>query len=431
MQIPEGHVIATRKIRIRPTANQKQQIDKMAGVIRATYNLSVARINEMRRKERKWPEGMLENYLRDSICTNIHNDIEKYTAVHGPEVRPEQVITTMKKKEISYRYKNPLFLKKPWLAECPKPYRGRATFKAADAYKSSLSLWRRGIVKSFEMKFATKRRELERGHCFGIEQNVCFEDEDTSKRSGSLTILGVDGNIRFFEKPPIDKTPVMACELSKDACGEYWLHVPIFRRKKEPRGEAFAAIDPGGVVPWAFYSSTGESGSLGVSMNRRLAEVSSKISAIDSELSRAKDVKKELLRRKLFRAKKRIRDHEHYRAINFFTDRYDGVLLPKLKTKNISRGLKSKATRTMFDISHYTFLRRLEERCVETNTVLETPAEHYTSKTCGRCAASNIPGRDRDGTYRPYRCMSCGLSAHRDVHAARNIFMKWYIEAAS
>jgi hypothetical protein len=287
VQIPEGHVIVTRKIRIRPTAHQKQQINKMAGIVRATYNLSVARINEMRSSARKWPEGSLDMYLRDSMCTAIHNDLEKYTAIHGPDVLPEQIIETKKDNERSYRYKNPLFLEKPWLVECPKDYRGRATFKAADAYKTSLELWRRGIIRSFKMTFATKNRELARGFCFGVEQKVKFEDANPDvKRSGSLTILGVDGNIRFFEKPPIDKTPAMSCEISKDACGDYWLHVPIFRRKKEPRGKAFVAIDPGGVVPWAFYSSAGESGSVGVSMNRRLAKMSSRISAIDSELSR-------------------------------------------------------------------------------------------------------------------------------------------------
>jgi hypothetical protein len=362
----------------------------------------------------------------------IHGDVETYTALHGPEISPEQIVPR-KTGDAANRYINPFFMGKPWLEECPKDYRGRAAFKAADAYGVALGQWRRGTIRSFNMQFASKRKELRKGMCFGIERKVTFIDGDPQvKRSGELSVLGIDGPIRFFEKPPIVKTPEMGCELSRDICGDYWLHVPIFRRKKPPIGDTFVAIDPGGIVPWAFYSPAGESGSLGTSMNRRLAKRSKEIAALDLELS--KDIDKVIkdrliaLRRKLFRAKKRIRDHEHYRVINFFTGRYDGVILPKLKTKRLAGGLKPKANHDLQDISHFTFLRRMIERCLETNTVLEHPGEQYTTKTCGRCSQYNLPGTTRSGTYRPYRCLRCGLNAHRDVHAARNIYMKWLIE---
>lgn len=437
-KIPKNHVIATRIIKIRPTKSQKQQIDKIAGVVRFCYNASINEINKMRCHEISWPSGKLDQHLRNKFSIGKHNDIEQYISIHGNNIEPEQIIETTKmntetrKKEPSRRYINPFFLGKLWLSECPKDFRARATFKAADAYKTSLTLWRKGLIRSFEMKFSTKRRELDRGYCFGIEKKVKFEDTGLKKRDGKLIITGIDGDIRFFEKPPINKEPVAGCELSKDSCGDYYLHVPIFRKKKERKGDNFVAIDPGGVVPWAFYASKGESGCLGTEMNERMSNVSKKISTIDKKLSGQpkgdKNSNDVIERRKLFRKKKRIRDHEHYRVINFLTDRYDGIILPKLKTKNISKALKSKANHDMFDISHYTFLRRVGERCIESDTILEHPGEQWTSKTCGRCGKSNLPGRERRGTFREYKCLYCGLHAHRDVHAARNIFMKWYIE---
>jgi transposase len=419
-------------MKINPTRKQKLQIDRLAGCVRVVYNASIARINEMRSRTVAWPQGSLAQHLRNKFATNIHNDAETYGALHGPGIDRSHIIVS-KTNKTKLRYVNPFFFERSWLSNCPKDYRGRAAFKAADAYEIALGQWRRGTIKSFAMTPITKKKVRKKGVCFGIERNVKFCDGDPhDKRSGELTILGIDGPIRFFEKPPIDKTPEMGCELSKDICGDYWLHIPVFRRKKPLVGDTFAAIDPGGVVPWAFYSPAGESGSLGVSMNRRLMKRSKEISAVDLELSGDADkaTKDRLyaLRRKLFRAKKRIRDHEHYRAINFLTGRYDGVLLPKLKTKRLSGGLKPKANHDLQDISHFTFLRRMTERCLETNTVLEHPSEYYTSKICGRCSQRNIPGTTRNGTYRPYRCLRCGLIAHRDVHAARNIYMKWLIE---
>ena len=68
---------------------------------------------------------------------------------------------------------------------------------------------------------------------------------------------------------------------------------------------------------------------------------------------------------------------------------------------------------------------RLKQRLKDTSTVygtrIQTGSEAYTSKQCGRCGMIN----DELRTSEFFRCASCDLVADRDVHAARNILIRF------
>jgi transposase len=62
----------------------------------------------------------------------------------------------------------------------------------------------------------------------------------------------------------------------------------------------------------------------------------------------------------------------------------------------------------------------------ETSTWYTSPSdaggsEAYTSKQCGICGTLN----DKLGGSEIFKCCSCGVMADRDVHAARNILMRF------
>ena len=75
----------------------------------------------------------------------------------------------------------------------------------------------------------------------------------------------------------------------------------------------------------------------------------------------------------------------------------------------------------MFGISHYLLKQRVQQKCEERSVTFVEANEAYTSKTCGACGFVH----DGLGSSEVFRCPSCGLRCHRDLHAARNIYLRW------
>jgi transposase len=71
---------------------------------------------------------------------------------------------------------------------------------------------------------------------------------------------------------------------------------------------------------------------------------------------------------------------------------------------------------------------KFAERLVQTASRYEGSriirgSEAYTSKQCGACGVIN----DKLGGCKVFTCRSCGASADRDVHAARNILLRFLL----
>jgi transposase len=82
--------------------------------------------------------------------------------------------------------------------------------------------------------------------------------------------------------------------------------------------------------------------------------------------------------------------------------------------------LKAKTNRSMLGISHFTFRMRMKGKCEEKGLLYAEPTEEYTSKTCGACGQVNY----LLGSKKTFECF-CGNVCDRDIHAARNILLKW------
>jgi len=315
---------------------------------------------------------------------------------------------------------NGFFDGKKWLTETPKVIRQQAVFEAVKNFKSAFTNLKNKNIDKFGIRFKSLKHQRQNGYVIGVEKSVKFKDD-------VLTILPETiGQMRFFEKPPIDKVPEAECSIQRDRYGDFWLLVPVYKTVKPSNCGPVVAMDPGVRTPLTYYSPNGNDGFLGLDMKTRIDDIKGRVATIDRRVSKADGaLRKKLLehRRRLYRKYTHVRDDCHWKLINEITNTYGGVLLPHLQTSRLCGMLKSKTNREMFGISHFILKERMSQKCEEKGVVFASPTEEYTSKTCGSCGTIN----HTLGSSETFKCV-CGLVCHRDVHAARNIYMKWLQE---
>ena len=310
---------------------------------------------------------------------------------------------------------NSYFDDKPWLLVTPKVIRQQAAFEAAKNFKAAWSNKRAGNIDTFKMKFKSKRTK---GYVLGIEKNVTFADD--------TLLIPCIGPVRFFEKPPIDHKPEAECTIQRDARGDFWLQVPVYRRVKPAQGAHTLAIDPGVRIPFSCYSPDGRQAYLeGLDMKERIDAIQGRVAAVDRRLAASTDAseRRKLRRHRvaLFKKYQNVRDDCHWKIIHQMTQQYSTILLPHLESSRLCGGLRAKSNRHMFGISHYLFQERMKQKCEEHSVRLVEADESYSSKTCGACGWQHATL----GGNEVFRCGACGLRCHRDLHAARNIYLRW------
>ena len=76
----------------------------------------------------------------------------------------------------------------------------------------------------------------------------------------------------------------------------------------------------------------------------------------------------------------------------------------------------------MYTWAHYAFKQRLLEMSQKyTHKKVLIVNEAYTTRTCGNCFVVN----NNVGASKVFCCVHCDLEADRDVHAARNILLRY------
>ena len=127
---------------------------------------------------------------------------------------------------------------------------------------------------------------------------------------------------------------------------------------------------------------------------------------------------------------KNVRNDAHRVAAEEIWQRADVVLLPRLESSGLAqkqRGLEgrhrpfnSKAARKMLTWAHREFWKRMVFSSAQgRHRRVVWVEEGFTTKTCGRCGTVHSPGSGE-----VFRCPSCGQCSDRDLHAARNIYLR-------
>ncbi len=121
-------------------------------------------------------------------------------------------------------------------------------------------------------------------------------------------------------------------------------------------------------------------------------------------------------------------DDFHWRCIRYLTENYDCISVGNLKIKQIIKCLSNsnqrKSVRILTVLRMSKFVDRLKEKCKEHQKVLHIQNEACTSKTCSGCGWYN----ETLGRSRTFICLECNLVIDRDVNAARNIYLRSWLE---
>ena len=103
------------------------------------------------------------------------------------------------------------------------------------------------------------------------------------------------------------------------------------------------------------------------------------------------------------------------------TNKFQHIILPPFETSKMQQEecLQSVTKRMMGSLSSYRFKEKLKAQCQRKGRDLHIESEACTTKTCGSCGQMRKVG----GSH-VYKC-ECGYEMDRDVHGARNIFIRY------
>jgi putative transposase len=187
------------------------------------------------------------------------------------------------------------------------------------------------------------------------------------------------------------------------------------------------SLDPGVRTFMTGYDPQGYSFEFGRNDHKRLYrlhKVDYKLQGIESTRNNGYKHKSRLHIRKLrVSIRARIRglvDEVHRKLIDFLTQTYQIIKIPKFGIKGMMRGKKlgNKTKTAMQTWRHFEFRRRLLDAARKRGVKVDVCTEEFTSMNCTRC------GFELKTSSRFKKCPKCGLCINRDVAGSRNIDLK-------
>lgn len=408
-------VMRCKKIRLKPTPEQKKVLETWSSHHRYTYNKLVEAVNE-----KKMRVNMYEarNEFVTSMKTYMIVDI--------------QVDENTSRCSISFRKSlvpNDFIQQHEWLRETPKEVRASAITECVSNFKACFTNLKKKNIQNFKVGFLSKKTGS-----WSIGLSKAVKKIDNKYLSIFPQTLG---RVRYCESNPLpfDVVPPHECKIHKTKTDKYFLIVPYDKIVRESTYDTrpIVGIDPGVRTFMSCYGTDGKAYLLLDEMEQVLMPLLKKIDGLCSLISKEKSTKKlKLLRRQkllLIEKIKNIQIDIHHKLAKFLTEKYSVIILPHFESKNMvsnqSSKLTNKTCRLMLSMAHAEFRNRLHCKSVENDTKLMICTEEFTSKTCTYCGHLNDIGSSRE-----HNCKRCQNVFHRDINAARNMILK-HIEVVS
>ena len=332
-----------------------------------------------------------------------------------------------------------------WYSELPTPSKQKAVTECFTQVKTNLS---KG--GDFKMKFKSKLHSpqqcLPYGNCkvLADERTIILPYNLKGKTSPlNEIVLFMKNGVPDALKSRNDKNFVREeVKVLMSRNGNLHVVIPLTLSQIQQAGifstgVKIVALDPGVRTFQTFYTPSGQCGKIGtcsgddVNGSSGLEKIERLLKKIDKTISTLSkpDVLKSKKRRRLKRLKyrkldqvKNVRNDFHRKTCVWLLRNFDIVLLPEFKAKTMVTSLTSKTCRAMYTWSHYAFKQRLLEMSQKyTHKKVLIVNEAYTTRTCGNCFVVN----DNVGVSKVFECVNCGLEADRDIHAARNILLRY------
>lgn len=226
----------------------------------------------------------------------------------------------------------------------------------------------------------------------------------------------------------------------KDNNGDYWICLPITkisqserqaREFSNDRDDGTISLDPG--VRTFLVGYDGQNKTVlhfGTDASKKIKYICIKLDSLISKSKNETQRKKVRLKKAIRHLRKKIQNmvtDMHYKVANFLCENYKTVIIPEFETQKMVSGgkLNSRVARSMMNLSHYLFRKRLLSVSEEyINCSVEIVSEEFTSQTCGKCGELN---KDL-GSNKVFKCVNkkCKIEIDRDVNGARNILLKNY-----
>ena len=359
-------VTKSKKIRVYPTAAQRETLRQWFGTARFTYNKTVALLNETDTKA-NWKD----------IKTGILYDL------------PE------------------------WSKETPYQIKSIAIRDACIAIKEAKKMYKKTREKQV-VSFKSKRK---------ASDSIFIPKSAIKDRGIYHTLLG---DLKMSETLPenICDSRLLKEDDKYFLCISYTTTTP----KRKPNGRV-VALDPGVRTFLTYFHERGF-GWLGHQAINRIQRLCSHLDNLLSHATKTTKQSRKNMRRAAKRIHKRIRnlvDELHHKVARYLVDNFDIILLPTFETSDMvrrgKRKLQKKSARQMLTLSHYRFKKFLKHKAKESGCIVVDVCEAYTSKTTSWSGEiqKSLGGRKviKDST---------GLSMDRDLNGARGIFLRALVD---
>ena len=406
------------KIRIRPTVEQRVILRQWIDATRYLYNQSLQLV-------RKDSDRKISFY-------DLRNELATAKNITDP--------------------------KKQWLKKIPNCIRQSGVKQLTEAFKTNFA---KQLTEAFKTNFAKQRKDKQRFQVHYRSKKRCkTEVTEVDKRKTNILCgnRATEAFIQLF--PRFMKQPIrmkdskrtirkirswesIRCDFKIQymrRVKQWYLILPYREPKQFPNApltppHPHVALDPGVRIFQTCYSDTAGAGTLGAGVMEHMEKHVTRIDRIQSLLDKNKKKlptrKKKSRWRLIHRLWKKvsdIRSHVHNSMINVLLDHLETILLPEFGTQkmmqneNQGRVIGKRTTRQMALWGHYQFKTKLLYQALLRGgrNRVHIVDESFTTMTCGKCGAlaRNINGK------RTFVCPHCFASCHRDVQAARNIFLK-------
>jgi len=170
--------------------------------------------------------------------------------------------------------------------------------------------------------------------------------------------------------------------------GKFYLTIPTTKQRSLTENQGrIVALDPG-IRKFITFVSHDSAGCLATHDIGRIYRLCFYLDQLVSKTSKAKSKQKHNLRKAANRIREKIKnliDELHNKVAYFLVNNFDLILLPTFETQQMvskaHRKIGSKSARAMMTFSHYKFKQKLKHKAFEYGKVVVDVCEAYTSKT--------------------------------------------------
>jgi IS605 OrfB family transposase len=431
-EVETEKLTVAKKIRFYPNKEQKEYLNKCFSFHRYFYNKTIEEINKRYNKRKEEfnssPTCIFcsKNKTSNSFCCDDHQN----------KPLPWNLkISFLGLKSVIVKNNRDLSPLEEWQADVAHDTRVMAVKDAVSAYTSASTNRRRGNIKQFQMGFMSKKKPT---HIFWADHRTLKFEEQNNNLNVHLfkhklkknSLLEIKPHYKKQIRDQISKNE-SAVKVLFDRGAWYLVFTVEIESKIKCQNLHSIALDPGVRTFQTGYSPNGLVCKFGENQLNEMKKIYSKIDSLKSvsdSKNPGSDYKKRYhIKKRLAKLEFKLRSiiHNLHNQVSCFLARnYKYILIPEFGTSDLQQSIDIHSTtkRRMNGLAHYKFQQKLIHQCKKYGSQIEIVDESYTSKTCGNCGKV----KNDLGSACHYECSDCGYNLDRDIHGARNIWIKTY-----